>query len=243
METVPDSVVSYWDTRARAGYDQQPGQNAARELWASRVEPLITQAVGPAARILDTGCGTGFLARLLAAAGHRVTGQDTSTGMLDVAAERATDEGLAITWERGPAAHPPHGPFDAIVMRNVLWTLPDPDRALLALGAALRPGGLLLITDARWGRADVDDEPTRRRFTDHYADVAEALPLAGGLDFPACAELVRSAGFGEVAEHTDLFPQPPYPSAPGFFVLTARGGDPAHALVAAEAGGGHHAHS
>lgn len=239
MEAVPEGVVSYWNGRARSGYDLQPGQDAAREGWALRVGPLIAESVGRGASVLDSGCGTGFLARLLAADGYRVTGQDISPGMLQVAAERAAAEGLVIEWSVGSAEEPPSGPFDAVVLRNVLWTLPDPGAALRALWEVLRPGGLVLISDARWGAADVGDEVVEQRFTDCYSGAVDALPFAAGVDFADCAALVRQAGFGEVVEHTSLFAEAPYPSAPGFFLMAARAsGEHEGALVAADRGAG-----
>src|SRR5699024_99160 len=118
---------------------------------------------------LDSGCGTGFFACLLAAAGHRVTGQDVSGGMLEVAAENATHEGVNVTWSTGTADEPPQGPFDVVVTRNVLWTLPDPERALRAWCGVLRDGGLLLVSDALWGNADGDGESNvRERFDASY---------------------------------------------------------------------------
>lgn len=220
-------MVSYWNVRARDGYDGQSGQDAARALWAPRLGGLIAEEVGADARILDIGCGTGFLARLLAAQGHRVTGQDVSSGMLEVAAERAAREGLEIEFEIGSAEQPPGGPFDAVVLRNVVWTLPGPADALRALADVLRPGGCLLISDARWGAAEIGDESAARRFDDCYAEARRSLPLSDGVDFAGCVALVRDAGFDGIADHTELFDRVPYPSAPDFFLLSARvaGGD------------------
>lgn len=222
MTAAPRSVVSYWNGRARAGYDAQPGQDPVRDVWSARITPLIADAVGARARILDIGCGTGFLARILAAAGHRVTGQDVSPGMLEVAAERAAEEHLRADWRVGEAERPPEGPFDAVVTRNVLWTLPAPDRAVRRWLDVLRPGGLLLVSDGRWGVAEVGDDVVRRRFDDSYAEASAALPLSEGLDFTTCAALVERAGLVDVADRTALFDRVPYPSAPGFFLLTAR---------------------
>ncbi|WP_433872288.1 class I SAM-dependent methyltransferase [Saccharopolyspora sp. CA-218241] len=222
MSSAPHAVVSYWNDRARNGYDGQPGQDPARDRWARRLEPLLLDTVGAGARVLDIGCGTGFLARILAAAGHAVTGQDVSPGMLEVAAERGQDEGLAVEWRVGEAGEPPAGPFDAVVTRNVLWTLPDPAQAVARWRRALRPGGLLLISDGLWGRAAIGDDAVEQRFSDSYAGAAAALPLSAGLDFGACAALADDAGFVDVADRTSLFDRAPYPSAPGFFLLTAR---------------------
>ncbi|KAA5830508.1 class I SAM-dependent methyltransferase [Saccharopolyspora hirsuta] len=220
--TAPQEVVSYWNDRARSGYDQQPGQDRAAARWSARIAPLVADAVGAQARVLDSGCGTGFLARLLAAEGHRVTGQDVSAGMLAVAAERAEQQGLGVDWITGEAHTPPPGPFDVVVSRNVLWTLPNPGKAVESWRSVLRPGGLLLVTDAKWGAAEIGDDATEQRFSASYAGAEEFLPMASGLDFADCAELVREAGFVEVADRTGVFDEVPYPSAPGFFVLTAR---------------------
>lgn len=217
-----EAVVTYWDDRAHRGYDQQPGQDPARSLWHERITPLVRDAVGEGARILDSGCGTGFLARILAAAGHRVTGQDLSPGMLGVAAERGADERLDVTWRVGSSDSPPEGQFDAVVTRNVLWTLPEPERTVRKWAEVLRPGGLLLISDGLWGQAEVADSDVAERFTASYAEQRGQLPLSPGLDFATCAELVRAAGFGGATERTALFDSAPYPSAPGFFLLEAR---------------------
>ncbi|WP_258348526.1 class I SAM-dependent methyltransferase [Saccharopolyspora gregorii] len=213
-------IVDYWNDRARRGYDQQPGQDPALDLWAKRICPLVADAAGPGARVLDSGCGTGFLARILAADGHRVTGQDASPGMLAVAAERAAADGLAVDWLTGVAEEPPAGPFDVVVTRNVLWTLPEPQRAVNAWARVLRPGGLLLISDGRWDAASVGDDATEERFSSSYSDAAPELPM--GVDFAGCADLVEGAGFVDRTDRTALFDGAPYPSAPGFFLLSAR---------------------
>lgn len=220
--TAPQEVVAYWNDRARSGYDQQPGQDRVASRWSARIAPLVSGAVGGNARVLDSGCGTGFLARLLAAEGHRVTGQDVSAGMLAVAGQRAAQQGLGVDWVTGEAHTPPPGPFDAVVSRNVLWTLPNPGKTVEAWRSVLRPGGLLLVTDAKWGAAEIGDEVAEQRFSTSYAGAEEFLPLAAGVDFADCAELAAAAGLVGITDRTGVFDEPPYPSAPGFFVLTAR---------------------
>ncbi|MEV6737729.1 class I SAM-dependent methyltransferase [Streptomyces sp. NPDC051104] len=53
----------------------------------------------------------------------------------------------------GDAATPPVGEqlFDAVLVRHVLWTLPDPGRVLRHWRGLLRPGGRLVLVEGVWG--------------------------------------------------------------------------------------------
>ena len=84
-------------------FDAKAGSWAAKYAPQGRLAGRLTQlayAVGyhvPAGgRVLDLGCGTGELARQLAAAGLRVTGCDISANMLSQAA--AADPDGAAEW-------------------------------------------------------------------------------------------------------------------------------------------------
>ncbi len=54
-------------------------------------------------RVLDVACGTGNLAIPAARTGAQVTGVDIATNLLSQARQRATAEGLQITFEEGDA--------------------------------------------------------------------------------------------------------------------------------------------
>ncbi|MCZ9345832.1 class I SAM-dependent methyltransferase, partial [Streptomyces sp. TRM76130] len=103
------------------------------------------------ADVLDLGCGTGSLALLAAGQGHRVTGVDLSPAMLERARVKlAGRDALLLT---GDAAAPPVGErrFDVVLVRHVLWTLPDPGRVLRRWRELLRPGGRLVLVEGVWG--------------------------------------------------------------------------------------------
>jgi SAM-dependent methyltransferase len=53
----------------------------------------------------------------------------------------------------GDAAAPPVGEqrFDVVLVRHVLWALPDPGRALRHWRGLLRPGGRLVLVEGVWG--------------------------------------------------------------------------------------------
>jgi SAM-dependent methyltransferase len=93
-------------------------------------------------RVLDLGCGTGELARALAAAGLRVTGCDISPQMLLRAArDRDGCAGwvrLEPDWRRLPFAS---AAFDVVVAASVLEYVAEPAAVLRECARVLRPGG------------------------------------------------------------------------------------------------------
>jgi demethylmenaquinone methyltransferase / 2-methoxy-6-polyprenyl-1,4-benzoquinol methylase len=124
-------------------------------LWRPRaLWDLARFAPGaPLARVLDLGCGTGELTRLLArrAPGARVVGADFTDAMLRVA-ERRTRRATGkprIGYARATALHLPFGDgtFDLVTSAFLARNLSDLDAALREMRRVLRPGGRLLILD------------------------------------------------------------------------------------------------
>jgi SAM-dependent methyltransferase len=122
---------------------------------AGRLESLsaaVTRFARPEGTVLDLGCGTGNLARALAAAGLRVAGCDISGQML---ARAARDPGggdrggcggwlrLAPGWRRLPFAS---GAFDVVVAASVLEYVAEPAVVLRECARVLRPSGVVLYT-------------------------------------------------------------------------------------------------
>jgi SAM-dependent methyltransferase len=204
-------VRAYWDADA-ATYDHSadhgPGSPAQRAAWNAAVHRLLP--VAPC-RVLDVGAGTGFLSLAAARLGHRVTALDLSGGMLERLRAAADREGLEVEVVQGGAEEPPPGPFDAVVERHLLWTLPDPGAALAAW-RAVAPEGRLVLFEGLWGGADqlealrgqareglrkLRGEPDHHH--DHYdPSMLEELPLAAGTHPDQLVELVEEAGWGPV---------------------------------------------
>lgn len=105
-----------------------------------------------AKRILDIGCGTGRHAIELARRGYQVTGFDLSEAQLRRAREKADEAGVAVEFQRRDATQPHfEQEFDAAIMfcegGFSLMETDEKNHAILRhAGAALRPGGKLLLT-------------------------------------------------------------------------------------------------
>jgi SAM-dependent methyltransferase len=110
---------------------------------------LAEAGIRPGMRVLDLGCGAGdvaFAAAGLVGPDGSVVGVDRSPDALARARLRAGQRGLAqVQFVEGDVNDPaPGGPFDAIVERLVLWTVPDPAALLRRQAMVLRPGGLVV---------------------------------------------------------------------------------------------------
>lgn len=129
--------------------------------------------------VVEIGCGSGLLTRYLIDAGHRVIATDASPAMLDLAREVAGD---AQEIRRVTLPDDPIPTADAIVgvghALNYLPDLPSIERALAAMGEALRPGGVIAIDlcDLRWAEVR-RDQPSKGWTGEGWALVTEfAVP-------------------------------------------------------------------
>jgi SAM-dependent methyltransferase len=142
--------MTYWNAYA-ATFDDEPDHGLRDETTAAAWDRLLRQALPSSpGRVADLGCGTGSLSLLMAHQGHEVTGLDFAPEMVERA--RAKTAGLSARFEVGDAAAPalPSGTFDAVVVRHVLWALPDPESVLDRWIDLLAPGGRLVLIEGRW---------------------------------------------------------------------------------------------
>jgi SAM-dependent methyltransferase len=123
----------------------------------------------------------------MAELGHTAVGIDLADEMLAAAQRKAVSSGLPVTFRRGDAeAPPPDGaPYDVILERHVIWTLPQPGEALRAWRALLKPGGLLVLIE---GIFEMSDRTV-------YPQFEAQLPLYGGRPGEELAALLATAGF------------------------------------------------
>src|SRR5262249_29135978 len=92
-------------------------------------------------KMLDVGCGSGWLAARMQQLGWDVTAMDFSSASLLAVRQRY---GLPVLAGCLPHPQVPAGSYDLITLGCVLEHLPRPNDTIAAAFDALRPGGLLV---------------------------------------------------------------------------------------------------
>jgi ubiquinone/menaquinone biosynthesis C-methylase UbiE len=186
---ITEVVRHHWDGRART-FDDETGHGLFSDEQRYAWLDLLARFVGPAPRrVLDVGCGTGFLALRFAELGHDVTGIDLSSQMIERARRKAEQAGHQIDFRIGDAVaiDCADETYDVVVARHVIWTLPDPRRGVAEWLRVLRLGGRLLLIEGKWA----DNEALALSYArpasqliGRLLDAATAFVLRSGAGYP-----------------------------------------------------------
>ena len=137
-----------------------------RQLVLRALAPTLDEAESEPLRVLEAGCGCGYLALAL---GERmkVTGIDASAHALAYCRRRGLERLLRADVQALPFGD---GHFDAVVSVDVLYhrAVADDAAALAELGRVCRPGGrvVLVLAAYEWMRSTHDAVVhTARRYT------------------------------------------------------------------------------
>src|SRR2546426_4700166 len=125
-------------------------EHSRRYLWRSQFLPLISRdlRLKPGISVMEIGCGTGYLTRILAKGlkgKGKVVGVDITLQVLNAAKELVKYEGLSkmIEFVRGNAYDLPlkSESADLVVCQSLLNNLDNPLRALKEMARVARRGG------------------------------------------------------------------------------------------------------
>jgi SAM-dependent methyltransferase len=171
-----------------------------------RREALRLLALAPGERVLDIGCGPGFVAAELGAAvgpEGAVHALDSSPAMVEMTRRRCAPSSW-ITVAPGDAAtlELPDASFDAVVSIQVHEYVSEIEAALRDVQRVLRPGGRALVVATDWDSIVwASSDPARMgrvlsAFEEHLAHLhlpRELGPLlrAAGFDTPRCEVVVQ----------------------------------------------------
>lgn len=174
-----------WNRLAPWWVERYTARGDINREWIT--DPVLLRFLGPVRgqRVLDAGCGSGYLARILARRGARVDGVDQSDELLAVAQADEEHSPLGIRYGRANLARLPFpsGTFDATVANFVLQDVRQLRESVREIHRTLRPGGRFAFTTthpafeapapARWVREPRDSERIEdRRYlrVDRYFD-------------------------------------------------------------------------
>lgn len=98
--------------------------------------------------VVDVGSGGGLIAEPMARLGADVTGLEAAAGNVAVAAAHAATMGLTIDYrvETAEAAADRGAQFDVVIALEIVEHVADVPAFINALGALVRPGGLLVMS-------------------------------------------------------------------------------------------------
>lgn len=142
----------YWDEQA-ATFDEEADHGLreprVRTAWRNLLLPLMPPSP---ARVADLGSGTGTLAVLLAEAKYRVTGVDFAPQMVDAARLKAATANVHVDFLLGDAMSSPlpAESFDVVLVRHLLWAMPDRRHAIQHWLSLLAPGGRMILIEGQW---------------------------------------------------------------------------------------------
>ena len=137
-----NSVADDWDIQVGDDGDSNRRLNSDPVLWnfVGDVREL---------RILDAGCGTGYLSRKLASQGAIVTAIDLSERMIEIAREKANQNGQNINFHVDNCETMDSledNFFNAIVSNYVLMDVPDLENTMRAFNRVLKVNGIAVGT-------------------------------------------------------------------------------------------------
>lgn len=192
---VKDVVKQHWGNRA-ATFDERPNHGIHDESQRRAWLEVLSNFVGTAPlRVLDLGCGTGFLSLLLAELGHDVTGIDVAPEMLQLARQKSTAARLDVEWRLGDAESltDADDSYDLIVARHVIWTLPNPGPAVQEWRRVLRSRGRVGLVEGHFRSSG--PSPMQA----DYEPIYEYLPFYGGASAEELAAFLTDQGLEEVS--------------------------------------------
>jgi malonyl-CoA O-methyltransferase len=178
-EDVKQGIRRNFARRARS-YDRHAGM---QRLMAQRLMGIVGGSVARARRILEIGCGTGYLTGLLRQANReaRLVALDLDAALV-AAARRRLGPAATVAWLVADGEAPIRGEYDLIIANAAFQWFTRPGETLAALYRNLAPGGVLAFSTLG---------------PQTFQELAEALNRAArGLNLTAIPP-ISAQGFGD----------------------------------------------
>lgn len=225
-----DKIERSWD-KSSEGYDyliqKQLGSYKTVTSWSNILEKLLGKKPK---RVLEIGCGPGFMSIITSRLGHSVKAVDGSEGMLETARHNFEVNGCDVDTQLEDAVLLPdekEESYDAIISRDVVWNLYDPEKALARWKELLKPGGKVIYFDGdyrysfnnkrpvwKWFSKTIQkfiyrDEPQREENTEEENNVFLQLKLIRKERPKEDRDMLIKTGFSKIRIIPDKFRNSP----------------------------------
>lgn len=151
------------------------------------IASLYRQRLGDVDRVLDIGCGTGWIGEQLTREGKKVIGVDIDPGALRDARQRES-ETIRVDIEASGLPFDDQT-FDGVIAKDILEHLVRPGPAVEEISRVLRPGGVAVVSVPMAKPKVVYDDYTHIRgftesavvtlFRDYGFTVTDISPMGG----------------------------------------------------------------
>lgn len=151
---IKNRVVNYWTKRKNSFSENKHEELHSYKggLWREELLSVLPKDSG--LTILDAGCGCGVFEMVLAECDYQMTGIDLTPDMVNEGNNLLKRHGSSARLMVMDAENPdfPDESFDAVISRNLTWTLPHPEKAYAEWYRILKPGGILINYDAEYAK-------------------------------------------------------------------------------------------
>ncbi len=164
-----NEIRERWN-RLAADWDRQVGDEGDDNRRLNS-DPVLWQLAGDVAglRVLDAGCGTGYLSRQLRERGALVIGVDVAEEMIAIARGKSPDLDYRVDSCCELQSLEAES-FDLVLANYVLMDLPDLEAAVTAFYRVLKPGGaaVVIFSHPCFPQGDAEDADSPRRISYYW---------------------------------------------------------------------------
>lgn len=162
-----EKIRKYWSVQTQAFYELslEEWNGRIHEIWDTILKQHFHFEKN--ARILEIGCGPGFMSLVLAEHGYDVTATDINSDMLHagrkLAGDLRLDDRIQFIEMDAQSLNFEDSIFDGVISRNVMWVLEKPELAYQEWMRVLKKNGICVVIDANWYLHLYDTEYDKRR--------------------------------------------------------------------------------
>lgn len=141
------SILPHWDGAVYTKYAARFYDLATTATgWRKKLNSHALDGLAPG-KLLDVGCGTGFLMDLASRMGFDVRGIDASEGMLQKAKERYPALKQSFIYSSADSLPFDSDEFDVVLASGSLCHIPTIEKAASEMARVLKPNGVIRIID------------------------------------------------------------------------------------------------